>query len=76
LNVVINAINRASLAEDSASWRLTPTELLKEIALVREAKLSHGKKKSKNAATLPASFRPPTPPPTLANQAVVIDASE
>jgi SpoVK/Ycf46/Vps4 family AAA+-type ATPase len=42
LNVVVNAINRASLADDPAAWFLTTDDLLSEINRVAEAKKQHG----------------------------------
>lgn len=67
LNVVVNAINRASLADDPAAWFLTTDDLMAEITRVAEAKKQHGTRVDENytpladsSATASAITRPST----------------
>jgi ATP-dependent 26S proteasome regulatory subunit len=43
LNVVVNALTRASLPEDAASWELTYQDLSAEVDSVKRAKTRHGR---------------------------------
>lgn len=46
LNVIINAINRGSLAADTSEWKMRTEDLMVEAARVSEAKAHHGGSKA------------------------------
>lgn len=66
-NVVVNTINRASLADDPASWFLTTDDLMAEIARVAEAKKQHGSRVDECYAPLRGDAVPQPARPAEAN---------
>jgi len=72
LNVVVNAINRASLADDPAAWFLTTDDLTAEVTRVAEAKKQHGSRVDENYVPLADS----TAASTLVRPPIASDASD